>query len=171
MKNVHQQGQSIEQLDRECQDVREFHMKFGQLAPNEITHLTKRKLMERAKFHLEEAFEEFCKAAEAQDMAMMADALIDGVYVLKGTAVMLGLDRAWRALWDDVHSANMRKVPGATHRGAKVDVCKPPGWVGPQTEVVLALNGYNRAQFCNLFGEIDETRCLDDLVHLEKDNP
>lgn len=171
MDDVRQLDLPVAQLDHECLDVMNFHVKFGQLAPSEVTHLTKRKLMERAKFHFEEAYEEFCKAVEAQDMELMADALVDGVYVLKGTAVMLGLCPIWRALWDDVHGANMRKVPGTTHRGNKVDVMKPPGWVGPQTGAVLSMAGYDKARFCNLLGEVDETKCLDDLVHLEKDNP
>jgi len=160
-----------EDVDDEIYDVHHFHQRFGQLAPDEITHLTQRKLAERANFHLEEAVVEFRKAAASQDMALMADALVDAVYVLKGTAVMLGLTGIWRHLWNDVHEANMRKVPGTTHRGNKVDVMKPPGWVGPQTGAVLCMAGYDKAQFCNLLGEVDETKCLDDLVHLEKDNP
>lgn len=156
--------------DPEINAVQEFHLKFGQLAPENITHLTRRKMLERVKFHFEEASEEFAKAAAAQDMALMADALVDAVYVLKGSAVMLGLTSVWSKLWNDVHEANMRKVPGATHRGNLVDVKKPPGWVGPQTLAILAEAGYRVEEFFPDGDVSNESRCLDDLIHLDRDN-
>ena len=158
--------------DPEINDVKEFHLKFGQLAPEEISHLTKRKMLERVRFHFEEASEEFGKAAAAQDMELLADALVDAVYVLKGTAVMLGLSGIWHILWNDVHGANMRKERGTTHRGNLVDVMKPPGWVGPQTAGILEEAGYNRATFFpSTKPDGDESLCLDDLIHLDRDNP
>lgn len=162
-------------------DVRDFQLKFNQIVSFYPRHLTERKVTERANFMLEE-LTEFVEGAglrfrtlipvngednrceiyiaptgNQQDMAKMADALIDLVYVAMGTAVMMGLP--WKDLWDDVHRANMAKVPGTTHRGNKVDVMKPPGWVPPHTEEILATFGYK--------AEVDnqELRYLDDSVY------
>jgi predicted HAD superfamily Cof-like phosphohydrolase len=160
----------------EFKDVSKFHRKFGQLSSRRIRHLTKRKLAERIKFMLEELIEfadgagivvyvdpvkrEFTTHAtdHPQCLACQADALIDLVYVAKGTADMMGLP--WKELWDDVQRANMAKVRGTTHRGNKVDVTKPEGWVGPQTEAILKANGYIAAL------DNQENNYVDDPEHL-----
>lgn len=149
---------------KEFADVDAFHEKFQLLRFQKPGHLTKGKLVERVEFMLEELLE-FADAAgvdiqvtrdedgewyrhvepglsvQEQDMAGQADALVDLVYVALGTAVMLGLPWDW--LWNDVQRANMAKVRGVTHRGHAVDVTKPPGWQGPQTQRILDLAGYN----------------------------
>jgi len=122
-------------------DVADFQKKFGHLHNNKPTHLTLRKLQERTACMLEE-LQEFVDAAHAQDLAGQADALVDLVYFALGTANMMGLP--WQALWDDVHQANMRKVPGVTKRGHLVDCVKPEGWVGPKTLEILERFGYNK---------------------------
>jgi len=169
--------------DPECADVWRFNKKFGAVTNTSPTHLTKRKLAERANFVFEE-LAEFARAsglslqilmehpAECapvrfvprdgadQDLAGQADALVDLVYVIKGTAVMQGLP--WVELWGDVHGANMVKVLGATKRGDRVDVTKPPGWVGPRTEDILDEAGYRRDDYTRDDGTVDDGRCADD---------
>ena len=125
--------------DKEFEDVKAFHKKFGLLAHDHPGHLTDRKLRERVECMQEELYE-FEDACEAQDLAAQADALIDLVYFAKGTAVMLGLP--WDELWDDVQRANMTKVRGVGHRGHKVDCVKPPDWIGPTTMAILLRAGY-----------------------------
>lgn len=124
----------------EMEDVRDFHVKFGLIAHGVPGHLTKRKLNERVEF-LQEELNEFKAACDAQDLAEQADALIDLVYVAKGTAVMLGLP--WEDLWLDVQRANMTKMRGVGKRGHQVDVIKPKGWQGPMTAEILYKFGYN----------------------------
>lgn len=141
---------------KEFQDVRDFHQKFELLCFDKPGHLTQRKLKERIEF-MQEELDEFIEGAgfkynlandlefhdpSPQDLAKQADALVDLVYVALGTAVMLGLPWDW--LWDDVQRANMAKVRGMTKRGHAVDVTKPPGWQGPQTQRILDLAGYQR---------------------------
>ena len=147
--------------DHELRDVREFMLKFGQLVHLAPVHLTKRKLGERSEF-LQEELDEFKAAVETQDLSAMADALIDLVYVAKGTAIMLGLP--WEALWADVHRANMAKVRGVTHRGHAVDCKKPEGWAPPQTLPILLDANYIPVNF-RVDGslEIDEEKCHDDV--------
>ena len=124
---------------KEYRDVLAFHQKFKQLCPPTIGHLTSLKLRQRIDF-MQEELDEFSLAAAEQDLAGQADALVDLVYVAIGTAVQLGLP--WDALWDDVQRANMTKEIGVTKRGYAHDVCKPPGWEGPETLAILKLYGY-----------------------------
>lgn len=147
-------------------DVLEFMLKFGQVPRkadgSEFTtphHITYRKALERFNF-LQEELEEFAESAEAQDLAGMADALIDLVYVAKGTAHLLNLP--WEKLWSDVHRANMAKVRGIGPRGNLVDCIKPEGWIGPRTEFVLAEAGYHR------FGDPAQLELWDDPEHAGK---
>lgn len=147
---------------KEFADVDAFHEKFQLLRFQKPGHLTKGKLKERVEFMQEEliefveacglslfvnehAYEHVVEVTEwdhtNQDLAKQADALVDLVYVALGTAVMLGLPWDW--LWNDVQRANMAKVRGMTKRGHAVDVTKPPGWQGPQTQRILDLAGYN----------------------------
>ena len=144
--------------DREVNDVRDFHEKFDLLLGMQPRHLTRRKLQERIEC-LQEELTEFIEACDKQDLAAQADALIDLVYFAKGTAVMLGLP--WRDLWDDVQRANMAKVRGETKRGHKVDVCKPAGWQGPQTRLILEGYGYTTDTY-HLNGTFMESFCHDD---------
>lgn len=146
-------GQVIRGRSKEFSDVREFHQKFGMLCHDVPVHLSQRKLGERIAFMHEELYDEFAAAMNANDMAGMADALIDIVYVAMGTAVQMGLPWDW--LWDDVHRANMAKVRGMTKRGNKVDVMKPEGWVGPQTERILQIAGYRKDEWVMEQCELD----------------
>lgn len=153
-------------MDYEMQCVQEFGKKFNQLRPAEPTHLTQRKLKERADF-LQEELDEFRKNAATQNMAEMLDALIDLVYVAKGTVIMMGLAEAWDYSWDEVQRANMQRVPGPTKRGNANDVMKPEGWVPPDHDSVLALKNYQPMQFMSN-GVVDDAKCLDDEVHNAK---
>lgn len=155
--------------DKEIEDVRAFQDKFTQLNFSEPGHLTKRKLTERCEF-LQEELNEFKEACSKQDLALQADALVDLVYVAKGTAVMLGLP--WEQLWDDVQRANMSKVRGQTHRGHLVDAMKPPGWIGPKTMDILVASGYDPNDYIDEMRSdweglvcIDERKCRDDDIH------
>lgn len=145
---------------KEFEDVRAFHLKFGLLCNDQPTHLTQAKLKERHEVLLEEVYE-FGNAIPEQDLGKQADALVDLVYFALGTAAMLGIP--WEEMWEEVHAANMRKVRGVTHRGHKVDVAKPEGWVGPDNDAVLERAGYERKRWCLADGvTINEEQCDDD---------
>lgn len=123
----------------EHNDVKDFYDKFGQPTLSRPSIWVKSRMRERAAF-MQEELDEFKLALTYDQLEGMADALIDLVYVARGTAIELGLP--WNELWDDVQRANMAKVVGPTHRGFKMDVKKPPGWIGPKTEEILANAGY-----------------------------
>ncbi len=130
-------------LDKELEDVRQFHEKMGFLTFTQPGHLTRRKLRERIDC-LSEELNEFILACEIQDLSAQADALIDLVYFAKGTALMLGLP--WVEMWDEVQSKNMQKERGQKIRGGslhKVDAVKPVGWQPPDFTKILTRHGYH----------------------------
>lgn len=151
--------EALAELDRlqrtESNDVLEFMKRFGHVFStgagqpldehptlNRPRNVTVRLARERFEKMLEE-LKEFSGAAMNQDLAGMADALVDLVYFAKGTAVLMGLP--WAELWADVHRANMEKERGAKMREGrlhKVDAVKPIGWRPPQTMAVLMSAGY-----------------------------
>lgn len=126
-------------LNKEILDVRRFNKKF-RLPVHNVPghHLDAKELEGRYQFLLEEV-EEFKRAMEANDLAGQFDALIDIVYVAKGTAVMQGLP--WEEGWNEVQRANMSKVRG-TSRRFYIDVVKPQNWIPPQHEQILAVYGF-----------------------------
>ena len=97
--------------------------------------LTIDELKFRSKFMREE-FNEFMDAAGHEDLAGMADALVDLVYVAMGTAHMMGLP--WETLWSEVQRANMQKERAVrveqSKRGSTLDVIKPDGWTPPDIQ-------------------------------------
>ena len=132
-------------------DVGEFHKKFdlpvyegADAIPVERWRDTG--LMDyRVKF-LQEELDEFILGLADGDIAQMADALVDLVYVAQGTAHMLHLP--WEVLWDDVQRANMAKERAAkdgsdSKRGSAWDVVKPEGWTPPSTEAILRNHGFD----------------------------
>lgn len=127
-------GLALLGMDQEYADLYAFNKKYKLLYFFEPGLLSLRKHEERVKYLLEEVTE----FAEASTLEEAADALIDIVYIAKGTAVMMGLP--WEKLWADVQRANMAKVLKATTR-SPVDVTKPEGWVPPQGAAIL--NAHN----------------------------
>lgn len=129
--------------DKEFNDVASCHKKFGITVSTRPPALKKSldfSLSERAAF-IQEELNELSQGISEKNMAEIADALVDIVYVAKGTAVMLGLP--WEKLWDDVQRANMAKVAGRGKRGHSIDLIKPPFWVPPRTEEILKDGGYH----------------------------
>lgn len=139
-------------------DIIKLNEKFKFLISNEPTHLPASFLKHRANF-IEEELTEFRIAIEMQDMADMADALIDIVVVTIGTAVMMGLP--WGEMWEEVQRANMSKQLGRTHRGVDNDLIKPDGWIPPQHEQILATKGYSRRHWEDEEGNFDEELCAE----------
>lgn len=128
--------------DLETSDLRKFNLRYSLLESDTPSSLSPRLKQERERY-LQEELDEFKEAVCLEDMA---DALIDLVYIAKGTAVMMGLP--WEALWDDVQRANMAKEAAATARSPR-DVIKPIGWVGPDNWRVLDNAGWRYQRGAN----------------------
>lgn len=127
-------------------DVWHFNKKMGLPSAEEgaspSPHLLDLELWRMRREFLEEELREMAECYEASDLAGVADAIADSLYVLVGTAVMmeLPLDRIWR----EVHAANMRKVraedgqtDGGSGRPHALGVRKPEGWQPPDVEKII----------------------------------
>ena len=125
-------------MSNNYEDICKFHEKFGLSNDGKPKILDEHATQFRTKFMYEE-LEEFIESYNKQDLAGMADALIDLTYVAMGTAYMMGLP--WQDLWNEVQRANMSKVRATdasqSKRGSSLDVVKPEGWKAPDIEGVL----------------------------------
>lgn len=129
-------------------DIEAFHKKFHLQETTGKPHLLPPSLMQFRFDFMKEELDEINEAYIARDLAGVADGLIDLVYVVMGTAYMMGLP--WKRLWDAVHSANMKKVrvekATDSKRGSTYDVVKPEGWLPPDIEGILT--NYKGRQYC-----------------------
>lgn len=85
-----------------------------------------------------EEIRELATAIESGDMVETADAIVDSIYVLVGTAVTFGIDLG--PIWDAVHAANMAKVGGGMRDDGKV--LKPTDWEAPEIARLLIAQGW-----------------------------
>jgi len=119
------------------QDVADFHKRIIEWAPEPSPSLINPAfILERFKF-MDEELNEFITAGLSGDITGAADGLADIIYVAVGTMYLMGLPS--QAIWDAVHTANMKKVRGQTKRGNKFDAAKPEGWVGPEQAIAAAI--------------------------------
>lgn len=122
--------------------VRQFHLKVLGIEDTKPTFELPVEFGQRVAFMMEE-ITELCEAHAKRDLAGVADALADLVYVAIGTAHMMGIpfDQVFRV----VHAANMRKQRGITKRGMVYDAIKPAGWVGPEAEIKAILDAASKS--------------------------
>ena len=135
--------------DNEYDDVKDFHLKFG--VPTDegnIPDLPSADVVDYRAGFMQEELDEYKAACYDGDLAGAADALIDLVYVAKGTALLHGISPAcWEELWADVQRANMAKERATSaadprsKRSHSLDVVKPEGWVGPDGAAILRKHG------------------------------
>ena len=134
-------------------DVGRFHKKFGlPYTPSStavtdrsrrVPHLIDDATQEFRLRFLQEELDELADAYHNDDLADIADALVDLVYVAMGTAHMHNLP--WPQLWREVQRSNMQKERAkevhASKRGTLLDVVKPRGWMPPQLRALLLSYG------------------------------
>lgn len=87
--------------------------------------------------HLFEELNETIDCHKAGNRVGVVDGLVDLIYVALGTLLEMGVSP--QTHFDEVHRANMRKVPRQTERyGPNVnDAVKPDGWTPPDHEAIL----------------------------------
>jgi predicted HAD superfamily Cof-like phosphohydrolase len=120
--------------DNGVADVAEMHVKYGLTYNLQLERLHPMMMKRRANF-LREELDEFRDAIEHDDLEGMIDALIDLVFVAKGTAVMMGM--RWQPHWNEVVRANMSKVRGPDREDRGENLLKPEGWVAPDHRKVF----------------------------------
>ena len=115
--------------------VTEFHEKFGYTIGTTPSLLKKSLLRFRADFIGEEA-DEFHEAVEEEDLTRMVDALGDLLYVLYGTATVLGVDM--EPVFAEIHRSNMTKEVAESQDAKGV---KGPRYSPPDLSRVLSDQG------------------------------
>jgi len=131
----------IVHYDCEVRDVEECHEKFSlPLGKDGPKFMEDEFLLHRINF-LKEELEEFMEAVQNKDLPKAVDGLVDLVYVVKGTALMMGVDPVcWAHLWEEVHAANMRKEktePVSARERYHFGLRKPEGWKPPDIAGIL----------------------------------
>jgi predicted HAD superfamily Cof-like phosphohydrolase len=119
--------------------VRDFHDRFFADGRREPTIPGDELLALRSRLLSEEA-NEFAQAARARDLVGMADALADVLYVVLGTATVLGIDL--EPVFAEVHRSNMTKERSQGRIGKAV---KGSGYSPPDVRTVLQAQGWNEA--------------------------
>lgn len=124
--------------------VLEFHLRFS-LPRADVPRLLDPDLQRFRIARLREELDEYEAAVANEDLPGAADALVDLAYIVHGTAIAHGVP--WRALFDEVHAANMRKVQVAdaedSKHGHAADIKKPLGWRPPDVFEVLRAHGWH----------------------------
>lgn len=117
-------------------DVREFHLAFGQDVEPEPTIVSERIETLRVRLMREELDETVVAMAD-DDLPGIADGLADLIYVSIGTALAYGIPL--ERVWDAVHAANMAKLgpDGKPIRDAGGKVVKPAGWTPPDIAAIV----------------------------------
>lgn len=120
-------------------DIEEFASAFdvqpawkdGLLINQKVLQLRKRLIEEEVVRELLPALDRLSHAATLENLADVADGLVDSVYVILGAVV--ALDLPWQSLWDEVHRSNMAKLhPDGTCRRREDDkILKPDSWKAP----------------------------------------
>jgi len=113
--------------------VRDFHEKYGCPVGKLFSGhcFDPNVLFLRTRLIVEETAE-FTEAAQRQDVVAMVDALADLLYVVYGTAVVLGVDL--EPVFRIVHESNMLKIPPGPD---DKKVRKPPSWQPPDIAAEL----------------------------------
>ncbi|WP_300437007.1 nucleoside triphosphate pyrophosphohydrolase family protein [Christiangramia sp.] len=90
--------------------VKEFHSAFGLgIEEKPVANLGKAKNLLRYNLMKEEN-EEYLEAANNSDLAEVADALGDMLYILCGTIIEHGMQHKIEEVFDEIQSSNMSKL-------------------------------------------------------------
>lgn len=118
----------VEQEKVEC-----FHDKMGYPIGTTPAMVPYPLAVQRTDF-IQEELNEYSRAVENGDLAQVADALADMLYVILGTAVVFGIDLA--PIFDEVHRSNMTKdvLDPVTKKGGK-----GPGYEKPRLAELLLI--------------------------------
>lgn len=94
---------------KQINQVKKFNEAFN-LPINNNPCLPKFTLQYKRIDYLQEELDEFSEAVKEQDLVEIADAIVDQLYIVLGTAVLYGLGDKLEALFDEVHRSNMTKL-------------------------------------------------------------
>jgi predicted HAD superfamily Cof-like phosphohydrolase len=117
--------------------VRQFHRAAGVYTSEEPSLDVPTEVRELRLRLISEELEELRAALDADDLAAVADAIADLLYVAYGAALAFGIPID--EVFAEVHRANLAKLEsiGGPHERDDGKVLKPDGWMPPDIEGVL----------------------------------
>ena len=116
-------------MRKEIADIKAFQKAFEcNVLP--VPTMPAKKIQELRVALLQEELDELKQANEDGDIIEVADAMVDIMYVLLGTACEYGLVDKMEEMWDLVHDNNMKKLwpDGKVHKNQYGKVIKPEGF-------------------------------------------
>lgn len=122
-------------MNKEQHMVELFHAKYGVTIRLKPTIVGEKVAYLRKKLITEEVTE-ICDAINRQDLVAIADALVDTLYVVYGTAVSYGIDL--EPIFEEVHRSNMTKSDEIREDGK---VMKGEDWSPPDIIPILKQQG------------------------------
>ena len=125
-------------MNQEQKMVEAFHREHGIPIRDTPTMPDAEQRLFRARLIVEEAAE-FMAASSRRDMVEMADALCDLLYVVYGTAVVMGLDL--EPILAEIQRSNMTKCPPSPDAFGKA--VKGPDYVSPDIAARLREQGWS----------------------------
>lgn len=90
--------------------VKEFHEVFGLEFHEQPTVNVSDRIIELRHRLMQEENDEYLEAAKARDLALVADALGDKLYILCGTIIAHGLQHKIVEVFEEIHRSNMSKL-------------------------------------------------------------
>jgi len=145
-------------MEKQLLQLRAFQTAFNAPMPEKPTMLDSKRAHLRQRL-LQEEVTELKKAETLEDVS---DAIIDSMYILLGTAHEYGIADRLSLMFDEVHSANMRKLGDDGKPIYRKDgkVLKPEGWMPPNLKTILSrrfhLLNSNNATFAEYLQAINE---------------
>lgn len=132
-------------MNKMQQQVEEFHLAFGhpvETAPQ----LPSSELGALRVALIQEELDELKAAFEMGDIVEAVDAIADLLYVVFGTASVLGVDA--EPIYDAVHDSNMDKLGSdgrpVPHASIPGKIGKRPGWTAPDLAPLIAAQAGDR---------------------------
>lgn len=129
-------------MKKRLQAVEEFHRAFG-LGVMNFPTATLGAQKTRLRYELmKEENEEYLEAAGSGDLAGVADALGDMLYILCGTILEHGLQKKITEVFDEIQRSNMSKLgeDGKPIFRGDGKVLKGPNYFSPDLEKILRRN-------------------------------
>lgn len=96
-------------MNKELELVSDFHRAFGQTYANSPGFLTQEESFLRYSLITEESIE-YLNATFQRDLAGIADALGDQLYIILGTIIKHGLQHKIVEVFEEIHRSNMSKL-------------------------------------------------------------
>lgn len=126
-------------MKKQIQHVHAFHDAFGIENKSQPSAAVKPEVIELRHRLMHEENEEYLEAAKAGNLAEVADALGDMMYILCGTILSHGLQDIIEDVFEEIQRSNMSKlgVDGKPIYREDGKVLKGPGYFRPNIEAII----------------------------------